>query len=297
MDAALESGSRRPGRSGRRRPRRRARPRPPSTRSAELQRGICFVHGAFRRFAAASRARRATECATNSGFSESKLARLMRAVTHAHAGAAGVQRHLQVMRGVADHQRALRLGAELVASVRAACAGAACRRSRRRCASRRTCPCSCDRAQAHRPARGATCRWPPPASDGRALAGRPAGAARRRTGSGRPGAQVVVAVARAEFGVLLLGHVGRGMGQRLASGPGRSRRPPPCPLGMAPPTSTTARWMQRTMILVESNRVPSQSKAIRSNWRGAVAWAWSAKLLAVPAAAAASSSMRSPVAG
>ncbi len=41
-----------------------------------------------------------------------------------------------------------------------------------------------------------------------------------------------------------------------------------CSVGTAPPTSTTARWMQRTMTPVESYRVPSQSKAIRSNWRG-----------------------------
>ena len=49
-------------------------------------------------------------------------------------------------------------------------------------------------------------------------------------------------------------------------------------MGTVPPTSTTARWMQRTMILVESNSVPSQSKAIRSNWRGR-SWAWSANFL------------------
>ena len=35
-------------------------------------------------------------------------------------------------------------------------------------------------------------------------------------------------------------------------------------LGGVPPTSATASWMQRAMTAVESNRVPSQSKAMRS---------------------------------
>ena len=34
-----------------------------------------------------------------------------------------------------------------------------------------------------------------------------------------------------------------------------------------PPTSRTADWMQRTMMAVESNSVPSQSKAMRSKRR------------------------------
>jgi hypothetical protein len=31
----------------------------------------------------------------------------MRAITHAHTGATGIERHLQVMRGVAHHQHTL----------------------------------------------------------------------------------------------------------------------------------------------------------------------------------------------
>jgi hypothetical protein len=82
----------------------------------------------------------ATECTTAPRAQRMEGVGLVGAVTHAHAGAAGVQRHLQVVRGVADHQRALggtpnsRHQFLQHAGVRA------CRRSRRPCGSRQTCP-------------------------------------------------------------------------------------------------------------------------------------------------------------
>jgi hypothetical protein len=61
----------------------------------------------------------------------------------------------------------------------------------------------------------------------------------------------VVAIARAEFGVFSFGT----SGAARASALGQARpmtQAASLSLGLAPPTSTTAAWMQRTMRRVES---------------------------------------------
>ena len=170
--------------SGRRRPGRRsaARRRAPAARycstsktqrpprSASVGRGAQALRPARRRPVGSGMAQPASRAARRSSArraAASKLVEglvLVRAVAHADAGRAGVGGQLQVVRGVADHQRALGLDAELAPSARAASAGRAWRRSRRRCGWRRTCRCSSHAVAAPRRARGATCRWPRRAS-------------------------------------------------------------------------------------------------------------------------------------